>query len=374
MGILDSNKMSMLAKSGEFSCNLASDSVQNPINLNGAEYNTLKVNITGIPAQADVIIVVNGAVVSNGYPLPIYDGNGKKINHITTNGIYYIDVAGITNFHFSVTRKIQSGTATIKYVLSTKSVNSFFDYVLNIQNSLESLTDQEVISANETLDLSSIGNKKELVASLEYECLAIHVSALSAEGVFGVISSKTYDYLQLYDLNGNVYEYIKSTGFYFVPIRQIYGNLFLRVPENSAVSEGSATVSLSYMKAFPQEVLSIKPIQRLISKTVNVPSTSKFNIVGANELKDIGLFKFYFVSYIFKNNGSSVGRNAQVKAQPRFINNTISGNSEEICMSDTYSMQSTWKEVVAESGLELYMKVTDRVEGDSVVFNVYGVR
>lgn len=374
MGILDSNKINMLAKSGEFSCNLASDSVQNPINLNGAEYNTLKVNITGIPAQADVIIVVNGAVVSNGYQLPIYDSNGNKITNITGNGIYYIDVAGITNFYFSVTSRIQSGTATIKYVLSTKSVNSFFDYVLNIQNSLESLTDQEVISANETLDLSSIGNKKELVASLEYECLAIHVSALSAEGVFCVISSKTYGYLQLYDLNGNVYKYIKSTGFYFVPIRQIYGNLFLRVPENSAVSEGSATVSLSYMKAFPQEVLSIKPIQRLVSKTVNVPSTSQFNIVGANELKDISLFKFYFISYIFKNNGSSVGRNAQVKAQPQFINNTISGNSEEICMSDTYSMQSTWKEVIAESGLALYMTVADRVEGDSVVFNVYGVR
>lgn len=374
MGILDSNKMNMLAKSGEFSCNLASDSPQNHINLNGAEYNTLKVNITDIPAQADIIIVINGAVVSNAYQLPIYDSNGNKINHITSNGIYYIDISGITSIYFGVNRRIESGSATVKYIFSTKPINTFFDYILNIQNSLGSLTDQEVISASETLDLSTTGNKKELAASLEYECLAIHVSALSAEGVFGVTSSKTYGYLQLYDLNGNVYKYIKSTGFYFVPIRQIYGNLFLRVPENSAVSEGSATVSLSYMKAFPQEVLSIKPIQRLVSKTVNVPSTSLFIVVDSNELKDISLFKFYFVSYIFKNNSSSVDRNAQVTVQPYFINNTVSGNSEEICVSDTYSMQSTWKEVVAESGLRIYLKVTDRVEGDSVIFNVYGVR
>lgn len=368
MGIIDSNKVSIASKSGSFSCDLTSQAGQNEISFFGKDFNTLHLIVSDIPNGADVKITMYGGILSNFISIPVLSAETKSETFITANEEYLVDVSGLTGIYWLVSQTAESGSATIKWSLSPQPIQ----YNTEILNISKQLINQKVASSSETINLSSVGNKKTFTLDENFECLAIKVTSITGRAIFVGPSNTLTGPIYAYNDLGEVFNEVTKAGIYYIPLKQIFGSVSIRC--QTATQDGSMTFQADYIHKYPVEITQIKPIQNLVSKTMEFTSSSSMTIIGTSELGSIiSLFKFYFVSYIIKNNGSAVPREISVTVQPYHVGD-FAGKSEEICNSNTYSYQSEWKEVNTSYALRFYIKNTGYQEGDTVTLNVYGVR
>lgn len=367
MGILDSNKLFLKQKSGEFTLDLTTPTTgQNPINFNGVSYSGIKFVIVGIPQDADVTIGVWVSAGSNAVLSNIRDSSGNVIgSFVSKNGTYYADVSGCAALHFAVARALQSGTATVRWVL-TPILND-----ISVSRNLDRIAERmasEVLGASETFALDTQRDLKTYSVDVQkYKCVCVDVSDIT-EGAIIKQRTSLYAPTPIFDTEGNISYNITKKGIYFVPIN--YPSSFT-IRNEKAINGGSLTVRTYLLNEFPKHLLELKPVQLLASKVISINKSTSIVAFFDNEIPDIKLFKYYYICYQFKNNGHSVPRHMRLEAQPY---NYIICNSRVLLESDTYSNQTDWQEVNAIQCLNVYITVDNYQEGDSVEIKVIGIR
>lgn len=367
MGLLDSNLYSSIQKSGSFSCDLTSGSSQGVINFGNNAYGSIRIVVSDAPANADFIITVEGATISGAAHLKIYDDDGKRQDGITKNGIYHVDLTGITAIYFMVTRCPASGTATIKYAISP--ING--DVV--VENSILSIAEKlgtNAIDSQETFSLTTVQNIKTFsgINTNKYRCLCLDVSSMTAGAILDIyLGSGTVN--PFYDSEGNIFrKSITKNGIYFIPLTY---PIDVVVRNMVAVESGSVKIRAYWMSEFPKNICDIKPIQKIASVKKDITSSSFFELLGQAKTTEIVNFKFYYVTYELRNNNASVLRHVVIKAQPY---NTFAGHTTDILESTNYSEQSAFVEINGSTGIRFFAIVDDFQTGDTIEFHVYGVR
>lgn len=367
MGLLDSNLYSSTQKSGSFTCDLSADGSQNPVAFGSKAFGSMRVVVTDAPTDADFIIVVNGGTVSGATSLKIYDNNGAKYDGITKNGIYYVDLTGITGIYFAVTRRPASGTANIKYAISPlKEFTTIENSILNIDDKIGA----NAIDSQETLSLATVQNIKTFsgIDTNKYRCLCLYISSLSSGALLNVyLGSGTTN--PFYDTEGNIFrKSITKNGIYFIPLTY---PIDVVVRNMVAVEGGSVNIRAYWMTDFPKEICNIKPVQKIASVKKDITSSSSFELLGEAKTTEIVNFKFYYVTYELRNNNVNVLRHVVIRAQPY---NTFAGHATEILESTNYSEQSAFVEINGSTGIRFFAIVDDFQTGDTIEFHVYGVR
>lgn len=374
MGLLDSNRVKTqeLEQTGVFSLDLSASGIQNNTNFNSIAYKTLKFVISGIDSGADVIINVKSGISGDYQNSPIYNSDGvQQGSAITTNGTYYADVSCSDGYYFKLNRRLESGTATVKWCLTqepipgkvvNKTLLSIIPYVV-----------EQDSSDDETLDLSTVKNVKTVATNDNFKCIVVHVSSISANAKLSVLTTALGN-LVFYRNTGELLTAIENTGVYYIPVSNIFSSVIIR--NTVAVTGGSATLRIGFLNEVPQDVVNMKPIQEIASNTVSA-SNSTFTVIPYDAAPNIWkYFKYYFVSFIITNNGAAT-RTVTLSAQPYFIraNGTKTGGKlEEISVSDTYTNTTAWQEVKSNYGVRLYMQFESYTEGDTVECHVFGVR
>lgn len=365
MGLLDSNKLSLMRKHGTFTCDLTSNIAQNVTTFGGREFNTLKLVVSDIPSDIDVIISVSGGIESNYASLKIYDESHNE-TFIQNNGTYLIDVSGLNGVYWYVTRQASTGSCTIQWSLSvTQEVNTDI-FSLN-----KNTIDQKVIFGNTTISLENAGNLKYIPIDYNYECIELYVSSIN--GVCSIVEN--YKMISpIYNANGEIVSEINAVGLYFIPVKGIYGSDKVAIRCDTPTTEGSMQVRADYLKKVPYEVTESKPIQKLASAVINVSTSNIFVALPETITRYLTrFFKYYFVAFSIKNNGSAVVKTVTLTSLP-FYSTTFSGKGEEILVKNDYAGQSDWKEMKASFGIRLYATIPDYQEGDIMEIEMYGIR
>ena len=367
MGLLDSNLYSSIQKSGSFTCDLTSSSSQNAISFGNNAYGSIRIVVSDAPANADFIITVDGSTISGAAHLKIYDDDGKRQDGITKNGIYHVDLKGITSIYFSVTRRPASGTATIKYAISP--ING--DVV--VENSILSIAEKlgtNAIDSQETFSLTTVQNIKTFsdINTNKYRCLCLDVSSMTSGATLDIcLGSGTVN--PFYDSEGNIFrKSITKNGIYFIPLTY---PIDVVVRNMVAVESGSVKIRAYWMSEFPKNICDIKPVQKIASVKKDITSASGFELLAQTKTTEIVNFKFYYVTYELRNNNVNVLRHVVIKAQPY---NTFGGQSTEILEDGSYSAQSQYLDVNGSTGIRFFAIVDNFQENDTIEFHVYGVR
>lgn len=374
MGLLDSNKVKTLEirKNGNFSLSLSSSAVQNEIMFNGAAYNGMKLIVSGIASGADVLIIARTGV-STAAVATMYDANGNKLSNITTNGTYYVDCSGSSFVDFKVTRTIQSGTASVDYSLFQDKLD--FQLINKITGSISGTKNIGVSYEEETFDLSEVANIKTFTNNGEYGCLCVDVKSISDGASIGFLKSVGYSGFGIYNSNGAIFSRIEASGRYYVVCD--INSVIMRV--YTAVSGGTMVASCSFIKDLPNGIAELRPIQRIGTFTAEITSTDAITLVSYNNTEIRNLmtkFKYFYYSYFLSNSGGTgVIRTCHISVQPyHYYNGTYKpGKEKELSVDNGYSYQSEWFEINGQA-LNIYVQNESRSEGDTIVFNIYGVR
>ena len=367
MGLLDSNSVGLKQKSDSFIINLNQTGNQNTINFGSNGYQLLCFEVAGL-SNEDILIAVNGCIVSNYSSLNIKDADGNVYSSISDNGRYYVNVVGLTSIAWIVTRRAE-GSATVRWSLSVydnveKKIDTLISY----------LSHPNLINGNKiTYDLSSVANKATYNNVDNCRCLAINVETITAGAEMYLIDNKNRVLLLLNSM-GDIVQCINSADIYYTLTPIAIPSVTLRCTK--AVDNGTTEVRVCWMPEFPDNIAAQKPIQCLKTINASIESASQFMILNYTDSSNnlLRFFKYWFVSYSIKNNGTSVNRTVHLIMQPYHkYQSYTTGKAKEFFVGTNYSEQSDWQE---NQGLamRLYVKVDDYQEGDTIDLNLYGVR
>lgn len=306
------------------------------------------------------------ATVSDAIDSVLCDSKGNLIGSIiTTNGTYYADVSGCTSLYFAITRTLQEGAATVKWVLTPILTDlSTSNYLSRISDALTANS----LLATETFELDAVKDLKYYKYDInKYKCICLNVSSITNDALISCRIS-TYAPIPIFDSEGNIYKYISKTGIYYFPIN--YPSNFA-IRNNIAIEGGSLTIRPYLLNEFPKHLLEIKPIQLIASKVITIDKSTLIIAFQNKETTLIKYFKYYYICYQIKNNNTSVGRHMLLQAQPY---NFIICNNRTLLEADSYSNQTDWQEVNAIEGLQVYITVNNYQEGDTVEIKIIGIR
>lgn len=376
MGLLDSNLYSGLQRSGSFTCDLTTAGSQNPISFGGAGYATMRLFVSGAPSGSNFAIKVKGAIVSNAQDCNIFDKNGVAIanNRITENGEYFVDIVGITSLYFYVNIRPDSGSATINWSVSNVRIDS--DRCRDILEESGVLS-ADVLSEKKIYSLASVANLQYYdVDTNKHKCLLLYVDTISSGANLSLFRNYNHT-LDIYDISGNIYHgHIYKTGFYYIHVGYPTGasnkeKITLR--NETAIEDGSISVTAYYLRDFPKEITETKPVQEIAYKEFNVSSSGKAEVFSYTETADIVNFKYYFVAYTVKNGSSVVPRNIVLSAVP-YASSAFYFKEENIIESGASREHSEWRENHGVAGVRFYAAVSNYQEGDKLLIGVYGIR
>ena len=130
-------------------------------------------------------------------------------------------------------------------------------------------------------------------------------------------------------------------------------------------------VKICYLREFPHEILDMKPVQLIASSITSIGQSTIKQVIAYTETTNIKNFKFFYVSYVLRNNGSSVNRHVIITSQSY---NDVAGLYNEILEGTKYSNQSAWQEVNGYSGIRVFATIDNFQDGDTIETHLYGVR
>ena len=375
MGILDSNKVLPLVKSGVLSVSAETAGDVGSV-ISVKEYSIVCFRLTGLTNAK--MSVICGVENSGWGSVELYNAfTDEKVGIRVGNGTYYAFVSQFNDMQFHVPVGGVGETANIGYFLSTEDNPSANTQVLNkIYSSAfftQPLSKENValdVVGNQIFDVSGFWNYRDT-----YSCLRIDVS-LSAEDNTLVLQYKPFKngsvtIQSVIDEDGNIVNKITKSGSYYVNSIPMTDSIYIRC-DVAGASGLTGTIKLSLCK---NTFTAIKHIQKVAEVKATAVTSGNLEVVMHSEV--VPHFKFFFVRCV-SNKGFADGSKIQLiptynctgVADPWVANKEIM--LDGFIGTDKRLFQTEWQEILCSEEIRAKLIYELASEGN-IGLSIYGV-